>query len=59
MPGTAFTPHRPKPIPQANCSQCQQPMWLTRIQPVGSGLDMRTFECPECNHEETVIVKRA
>ncbi len=61
MPVTAFTPHAPKPVPHANCSQCQRPMWIVRIQPVGLGLDMdmRTFECPECKREETVIVKRA
>jgi hypothetical protein len=34
-------------------------MWIVRIQPVGLGFDMRTFECPECKREATVVVKRA
>ena len=34
-------------------------MWIVRIQPVGLGLDMRTFECAECQREETVVAKRA
>ena len=59
MPATAFTPHTPKPIPLATCPQCQRPMWIVRIQPVGLGFDMRTFECPECKRDATVVVKRA
>ena len=32
-------------------------MWIVRIQPVGLGFAMRSYECPECEREETVVVK--
>jgi hypothetical protein len=32
-------------------------MWLSRVAPYRLGHDKRTFECPLCLHEETLIVK--
>ena len=59
MPATEFTPHSPKPVEHAMCPQCQRPMWLVRIERLGLGYHMRTFECPECKREEVAVVKQA
>ncbi len=33
-------------------------MWLARIEPTNKpDYDQRTFECPQCNHSETMTVK--
>ena len=32
-------------------------MWLARIAPDRPDHDQRTFECPECDHAITEIVK--
>ena len=32
-------------------------MMLARIEPDKPGHDKRTFECPECQHIEIVLVK--
>ena len=39
------------------CPTCITPMWLARVSPHTPGYDSRTFECPTCRHEETMIVK--
>jgi hypothetical protein len=31
-------------------------MYLARIEPEKLGFDLRTFECPRCQHLETVVV---
>jgi transcription elongation factor Elf1 len=31
-------------------------MYLARIEPEKPGFDLRTFECPRCQHVETVAV---
>jgi len=31
-------------------------MYLARIEPAKPGFDLRTFECPRCQHVETVVV---
>jgi hypothetical protein len=40
-----------------DCSQCAAQMYLARIEPEKPGRDLRTFECPRCQHVETVVVK--
>jgi transcription elongation factor Elf1 len=32
-------------------------MMLARIEPATPGHDKRTFECPNCNHSESEVVK--
>lgn len=32
-------------------------MMLTRIEPARPGYDLRTFECRECDHTESVVTK--
>jgi predicted Zn finger-like uncharacterized protein len=39
------------------CPNCGAQMWLARISPDKPGRDERTFECPQCNHSVTEIVK--
>ena len=34
-------------------------MTIVRIERLGLGYDMRTFECPDCKREELKVVKRA
>jgi DNA polymerase III alpha subunit (gram-positive type) len=36
------------------CPKCSALMDLASIEP---GFDLRTFECPTCQHVETVVVK--
>ena len=47
-------------VPVANqhpaCPLCQAEMMLTRTMPARVGFDFRTFECPECDRVEKVIV---
>ncbi len=44
-------------ITQTACSECGSPMDLTRIEPDKPGHDLRTFECPQCQHSETIVVQ--
>jgi len=39
------------------CPQCGHRMMLARIEPDSPGYDRRSFECPDCGHERTVIVE--
>jgi hypothetical protein len=53
----------PNPTPQAPvldrplCPKCARLMWLARIEPDKPDHDRRTFECCECDHTDTVVVK--
>jgi hypothetical protein len=53
------TQHSPKRIEGDLCPQCQMPMGIIRIEPLGLGYDMRTYECLECKRQELQVVKRA
>ena len=44
-------------IPHPNCPKCGTSMWLARIEPDEPNYDRRTYECPECDHSITEIVK--
>jgi hypothetical protein len=56
MPITAYTPHSPKHIDGPLCPKCGAPMSIIRIEPLGGrGYDLRTFECRECQLQETVV----
>lgn len=39
------------------CPQCQARMTLTGIEPEGSGIDRRIFDCRKCGLTETFLVK--
>ena len=43
--------HRP------TCRKCDTQMMLARIMPLHIGFDLRTFECPKCNHAYQVMVE--
>jgi hypothetical protein len=53
---TAYAPHAPRYM-EAMCPLCQRPMLIVRIQRLGLGYDIRTFECPQCKREEAGVVK--
>lgn len=41
-----------------NCPKCAIKMWLARIEPHDKpDHDLRTFECPQCDHAESVVIK--
>jgi len=39
-----------------SCPNCGRPMWLARVEPYKSDCHKRTFECPVCLHEESMVV---
>lgn len=39
------------------CPMCEHRMALARIESDAPGYDRRTFECPSCEHVETVVVR--
>jgi formamidopyrimidine-DNA glycosylase len=43
-----FTQARPP------CSRCGRPLILTRIEPEGTGFDLRTYYCAHCQSHEAV-----
>jgi hypothetical protein len=45
----------PDEIVHPICSKCDTPMWLTRIEPDGPGLQKRTFECQVCQTTIEVV----
>jgi DNA-directed RNA polymerase subunit RPC12/RpoP len=56
---TLFQPATPysNSITRPPCSKCSTVMMLARIAPDAPDHDKRSFECPNCNHEETLVVK--
>jgi hypothetical protein len=59
MPGTEYTLHSPKRVDGPLCPKCATAMLIIRIEPLGFGYDLRTFECSECHREEMKVVNRA
>jgi predicted RNA-binding Zn-ribbon protein involved in translation (DUF1610 family) len=39
------------------CPKCGTSMMLAGIEPATPGHDKRTFQCPNCNHSESEVVK--
>jgi DNA polymerase III alpha subunit (gram-positive type) len=39
------------------CPECLVLMYLVLIEAEKPGFDLRTFECPRCQHVETVVVE--
>jgi predicted RNA-binding Zn-ribbon protein involved in translation (DUF1610 family) len=40
-----------------DCPKCGTVMLLARIMPDIPGHDLRTFECPMCDHSESIVAK--
>jgi len=40
------------------CPTCGTRMWLARLEADEPGYEQRTYECPECDHSITEVVKR-
>jgi hypothetical protein len=38
------------------CPKCTALMYLARVTLDEPGFDLRTFECPRCQHVESVVV---
>ncbi len=45
------------PFNERPCPNCRALMDLAIIQPGRPGFDLRTFECPKCQHVETVVAE--
>ena len=45
------------PIEQPRCPKCQSRMMLARVELGPNGSDLRTFECPKCEHVQKMLVK--
>jgi hypothetical protein len=45
------------PIERPRCPMCQGRMMLARIEPGPAHSDLRTFECPKCEHVEKRLVE--
>ena len=57
MPRTEYTTHSPPPLHTPNCSRCNMPMWLIRVDHGEKpDQDTRTFQCPDCEETEIFIV---
>ncbi len=39
------------------CPKCATQMYLARIEPEKPGYDLRTFECPMCQHVDRAVVQ--
>ena len=50
------TPHS-NSISRPNCSKCGTATLLFGIEPEKPGHELWSFDCPKCNHIETVIGK--
>lgn len=45
------------PVERPMCPLCGARMGLSQVEPDKADHDRRTFECPECENIETVVVK--
>ena len=39
------------------CKHCGADAHLIRLQPAGSGLEQRTFECARCQQQTTITIQ--
>ncbi len=44
-------------IRRSSCPKCENRTLLARITPGPSGFDIRTFECPACDHVYQTVVE--
>jgi DNA-directed RNA polymerase subunit RPC12/RpoP len=47
----------PAPFERSPCSKCGAKMMLARIEPDTPDRDRRTYECPKCGAEESMVLK--
>ena len=52
-----FEKASPPAIERPACPKCGIRMMLTRVEPDEPDHDKRTFECFECGHSKSVVVK--
>jgi exosome complex RNA-binding protein Csl4 len=45
------------PIERPRCPKCTGRMMLARIEPGPANSDLRTFECPKCEHVEKRLIQ--
>jgi hypothetical protein len=57
MPQIHNSPSKPVIIDHPPCPKCATQMFLARVAPNALGYNRQTFECPNCEHSEIVIVK--
>jgi hypothetical protein len=43
-------------IQQLHCPKCHARMTLSRISPGPSGFELRSFDCPGCDHVEKIAI---
>jgi hypothetical protein len=43
-------------IQELHCPQCRTRMMLARISPGPTGFELRTFDCPKCDHVEKIAI---
>jgi hypothetical protein len=55
----SFVCDRPKPtFDRPPCPECDWPMWIASIEPSDKpDHEKRTFECPQCEHQEELVIK--
>jgi hypothetical protein len=59
MPITAYSPLSPESIMGPFCPKCGTVMWIIRIEAVERDHDLLTFECRECQLQETLVANCA
>ena len=52
-----FGKSSPQIIERPTCPKCENRMMLSRIEPDKPDHDKRTFECFDCDHSESIVVK--
>jgi DNA-directed RNA polymerase subunit RPC12/RpoP len=57
MPSQSFSHPPLSHFERPSCPRCGTRMMLARIEADKPDYDKRTFECPECQHSESLIVK--
>jgi hypothetical protein len=52
-----FIPSKPSPIRPPPCIKCSAVMVLVRLEPDARGVELQIFECLQCQHLESWVVK--
>jgi hypothetical protein len=50
----AMSTSSPTAVERPLCPKCKRRMMLARIRPSGGGIELRSFECPNCKAELTL-----
>ena len=57
MPQTKSPFASPDHMTPIKCKHCGADAHLIRLQPAGSGLEKRTFECARCQQQTTITIQ--